>query len=412
MLGLEYIHANRIIHQDIKPENLIFDSNGYLHITDFGIARTYQHDNKLETSGTPGYMAPELLFTLNHKYDVDYYAMGIIMYEIITGKRPYKGKSKHEIKNQIISHQARIGIMDIPQGWNCDIIDFINSLLQKKSNKRLGCNGINEIKGHTWFKGFNWEDVFHKKTNAPFIPLNTNNNYNKPYCEIDDKDNLSTIERYKLYRNDKCNNNVFDNYTWDLYLKEAVNEYCYNNMRQHYRNQRNKKLYRSKSVEKCLIDEEDWKEKYKKVMMWKEGLSKSVKALPRQINCEFRKRSFNRQQLIEEAEKGNLYISPVFKGFGIERRKYKGINTIKLINVNNGNNNVYTNGNRYRNGSPGNKNKITLPVIQNRKLKLNTQMSYNKLQISASLSSLMLSRNGNGTKSVKNFQVETSIKKK
>jgi hypothetical protein len=340
--------------------------------------------------------------------------MGIIMYEIITGKRPYKGKSKHEIKNQIISHQARIGIMDIPQGWNCDIIDFINSLLQKKSNKRLGCNGISEIKAHTWFKGFNWEDVFHKKTNAPFIPLNTNNNYNKPYCEVDDKDNQSTIERYKLYRSDKCNNNVFDNYTWDLYLKEAVNEYCYNNMRQHYRNQRNKKLYRSKSVEKCLNDEdeEDWKEKYKKVMMWKERLSKSVKALPRQINCEFRKRSFNRQQLIEEAEKGNLYISPVFKGFGIGGRKYKGVNMIKLVNVNNGNNNVYTNGNRFRNGSPGDRNKVTLPVIQKRKLKLNTQMSYNKLQISASLSSLMLSRSGNGTKSVKNIQTKTLIKKK
>ena len=221
---------------------------------------------------------------------------------------------------------------------------------------------------------------------------------------------MSTIERYKLYRNDNNIHNVFDNYTWDLYLKEAVNEYCYNNMRQHYRNQRNKKLHRSKSVEKCLNDEEDWKEKYKKVMMWKDGLSKSVKALPKQINCEFRKRSFNRQQLIEEAEKGNLYISPVFKGFGGEGRKYKGVNTIKLVNVNN--NNVYTNGNRYRNGSPGERNKIMLPIIQNRKLKLNTQMSYNKLQISASLSSLMLSRNENGMKSVKNIQTKTLIKKK
>ena len=105
-------------------------------------------------------MAPELLFTLNHKYDVDYYAMGIIMYEIIVGKRPYKGKIKHEIKNQIISHQARIGVMDIPKGWNCDIIDFINSLLQKKINKRLGCNGINEIKAHILFKGFNCFSFF------------------------------------------------------------------------------------------------------------------------------------------------------------------------------------------------------------------------------------------------------------
>ena len=407
MLGLEYIHANRIIHQDIKPENLILDSNGYLHITDFGIARTFQHNNKWETSGTPGYMAPELLFTLNHKYDVDYYAMGIIMYEIIVGTRPYKGKTKNEIKNQIISHQARIDMMDIPKGWNCDIINFINGLLQKKSNKRLGCNGINEVKAHIWFKGFNWEDVFHKKTKAPFLPSNTSNNYNKSYCEIEDKDNQSTIDRYKLYRNDKGYRNVFDNYTWDLLLKEKVNGYCYN-MRHQRRNQCTKKLFRSKSVDKSLTVEESWKAKYKKIM-WKEGLSKSMKVLPQNINCEFRKRSFNRQQLIEEAEKGNLYISPVFKGFGLEGNKYKRVHkSIKFINVSNST----THANRYRNNeNQGDINKITLPIIQNRNFKLNTQISCKKLQISSSLSSL-LSRNEKGFKSIRNLQIKTLIKKK
>ena len=62
VVSLEYIHQNNIIHRDIKPENLVFDENGYIKITDFGIAKTYQRENSHETSGTPSYMAPEVIF--------------------------------------------------------------------------------------------------------------------------------------------------------------------------------------------------------------------------------------------------------------------------------------------------------------------------------------------------------------
>ena len=86
ILGLEFIHGNNIIHRDIKPENLVLDENGFLHITDFGIAKLYQRDNSSETSGTPGYMSPEVMCARNHSYLVDYFAIGVIGYEFMNGR--------------------------------------------------------------------------------------------------------------------------------------------------------------------------------------------------------------------------------------------------------------------------------------------------------------------------------------
>lgn len=94
IIGLEYLHQNGILHRDIKPENLVFESNGYLRITDLGIGRIWKPDNSSDTSGTPGYMAPEVMCRQNHGVAVDYYAVGVIAYEIIMGKRPYIGKTR------------------------------------------------------------------------------------------------------------------------------------------------------------------------------------------------------------------------------------------------------------------------------------------------------------------------------
>jgi serine/threonine protein kinase len=115
-----------MIHRDIKPENLVLDDKGYLSVTDFGIAKMYEKINSSETSGTPGYMSPEVLCAQNHSFVVDYFAVGILGYEFMTGKRPYQGASRKEIKEQIMARQAGIKPSERPEGWSVESVDFIN----------------------------------------------------------------------------------------------------------------------------------------------------------------------------------------------------------------------------------------------------------------------------------------------
>ena len=96
--ALEAVHAANIIHRDIKPENLVFDNEGYLRLTDFGVARVMSPENSTETSGTPGYMAPEVMCRKNHGLVSDYFAVGVIAYECMQGRRPYVGRSRKEIR--------------------------------------------------------------------------------------------------------------------------------------------------------------------------------------------------------------------------------------------------------------------------------------------------------------------------
>ena len=101
--GLEYCHEKQIIHRDIKPENLVIDDEGYLRITDFGIARVWRAENAQDTSGTPGYMAPEVMCRQNHTTAVDYFAVSVMAYECMNGRRPYEGKSRKKIREHILS---------------------------------------------------------------------------------------------------------------------------------------------------------------------------------------------------------------------------------------------------------------------------------------------------------------------
>jgi protein kinase A len=173
--GLEYIHSNGIIHRDIKPENLVIDNKGYLKITDFGIARVWCSENSKDTSGTPGYMAPEVMCRQNHGIAVDYFALGVILFELMLRRRPYTGKDRKEIRDFILSKQVQVRLSDIPPGWSIEAGDFINKLIQRKTSKRLGTQGSLEVKSHPWLSDFNWDSLYIGALPSPFIPTNQDN---------------------------------------------------------------------------------------------------------------------------------------------------------------------------------------------------------------------------------------------
>ena len=173
--GLEYLHINHIIHRDIKPENLVLDNKGYLRITDFGIARVLSSDNSRDTSGTPGYMAPEVMCRQNHGIGVDYFALGVLVYEFMTGRRPWRGRNRKEIKDSILGRQVQLKRSDIPEGWSIEAADFVNKLLQRKPQNRLGFNGALEVKNHAWLADFPWKRLFEKALEAPYKPSEDEN---------------------------------------------------------------------------------------------------------------------------------------------------------------------------------------------------------------------------------------------
>ena len=221
ILGLEYIHTNSIIHRDIKPENLVCDDKGYIRITDFGVAKKHHTNNSDETSGTPGYMAPEVLCARNHSYPVDFFALGVIGYEFMMGERPFHGRGRKEVKQAVLAKQVRIKADEIPQGWSLDAADLFNKLIQRKVNNRIGTNGIEAIKAHPWFYGFSWMELYEKKMESPFVPP-IGDNFNRRYCESDEPIGDVTLDRYRLYRKNDNYDGIFRNYTYNNLSKEEI----------------------------------------------------------------------------------------------------------------------------------------------------------------------------------------------
>ena len=208
IIALEYIHSKKIIHRDVKPENLLLDMNGYLRLTDFGIAVYSKKENIKESNGTAGYVAPEVLLQQGYNYSSDYFALGVIGYEFMQGTRPFYTGNKKEVKDLILLYQPKIKSNQMKKGWSENSRDFINKLLQRRPVKRLGYTGIRELKNHSWLKDVNWDLLKNKKIKSPFIPKEGKEYFDKKYCQ-----NEKTHENNKLI-NVKGYQHVFKNYTF------------------------------------------------------------------------------------------------------------------------------------------------------------------------------------------------------
>ena len=256
ILALEYIHSKGVIHRDIKPENLVLDDKGYVRLTDFGIAKKNMEDNSSETSGTPGYMSPEVINSKNHSFPADYFALGVIGYEFMKGERPYKGKNRREIKEQMNENQVEItmkeeiknnyeNINNIIEGenWSKESINFINKLLKRNPEERLGYKGISELKQHLWLKYYPWNLMKNKILPSPFIPSDKGN-FDEKYCKGVDYIGEDTKIRYQEIFSEENYDECFKDFYYNIDEdKKRKNEMIFlsNNKNEKKEDIRNKK---------------------------------------------------------------------------------------------------------------------------------------------------------------------------
>ena len=190
-------------------------------------------------------MAPEVMKAKNHSFTVDFFALGIIGYEFMLGRRPYNGQSRREIKEQMLSKNVEITFSEIPNGWSEDAADFFNKLLRRKPELRLGNKGIWELKQHRWMKYFPWDKLINKELESPFIP-EKKDNFDKKYCEAVESINIETKIRYEKYKNDFEYDNLFKNFTYYGIITE--NEDKNKDNKDNKENKENRSLSHSSSV--------------------------------------------------------------------------------------------------------------------------------------------------------------------
>ena len=144
VLALEYLHQQRIVYRDLKPENLLIASDGHLKITDFGFAKQIGlADRTFTLCGTPEYLAPEIIMSTGHNHGVDWWALGILIFEILAGYPPFYDQNPYEVYRRIT-----VGYFEYPAQVPINARRLISSLLEQDLSKRLGCmvNGAKDIK--------------------------------------------------------------------------------------------------------------------------------------------------------------------------------------------------------------------------------------------------------------------------
>jgi len=151
----EYMHSKDILYRDLKPENILLNKDGYLKLTDFGFAKIVP--NKTYTlCGTPEYIAPEVILNIGHGKAVDWWTLGILIYEMLVGIDPFTANDPMEIYQKILN-----GRIKFPRNFPKDARNLVKHLVTADLTKRFGNlkNGAKDIKEHSWFVGIDWTDL-------------------------------------------------------------------------------------------------------------------------------------------------------------------------------------------------------------------------------------------------------------
>ena len=170
LLALEYLHERQIIYRDLKPENVLLDSEGHLRISDFGLSKKgVTSDGKAFTfCGTPEYLAPEILTGRGHDQAVDFWSFGALVYEMLVGAPPNYSRNRDEMFRNMLTKPV-----EMKPYFSQNACDLLQRLLMIDPKQRL--SSAKAVKEHAFFASINWSDLQHKAISPPFKPVISHN---------------------------------------------------------------------------------------------------------------------------------------------------------------------------------------------------------------------------------------------
>jgi len=160
------LHSKNIVYRDLKPENILIEKTGYLKLTDFGFAKIIE-GRTYTLCGTPEYLAPEIILNKGHGKPVDWWTTGILLYEMIAGIDPFSDDDPMMVYQKILKGKIRF-----PSHFDPNAKSLVKHLLEADLTKRYGNlkGGVQDIKGHRFFKTLDFQVLLSKKISAPYIP--------------------------------------------------------------------------------------------------------------------------------------------------------------------------------------------------------------------------------------------------
>lgn len=161
------LHELKIAYRDLKPENMVLDAKGFVKIVDLGLAKQIQNGKTWTMCGTPDYLAPEIILNEGHDMAVDYWALGVLIYEMVTGWPPFYADEPMKTYEKIVACAVSFPVYITRQ-----LSDLVSKLLTTQPGKRLGNlkGGINDIMKHKWFASFDWAGLDALTIPAPYVP--------------------------------------------------------------------------------------------------------------------------------------------------------------------------------------------------------------------------------------------------
>lgn len=166
--AVAHLHKCGIVHRDLKPENILLDADGHVLLTDFGLAKEIDESSRSNSMcGTTEYMAPEILLSKGHNKDADWWSVGILLYEMLTGQPPFTHSNRKKLQERIIKEKVKL-----PPYLSSEAHSLLKGLLQKEPSRRLGSglDGGDEIKGHKWLRPINWKKLEARELQPKYIP--------------------------------------------------------------------------------------------------------------------------------------------------------------------------------------------------------------------------------------------------